>query len=159
MNQTKQINVFDVALYIVKNNPSSTTKMKLNKMIYYAHTKHLVQTKKPLLKEQIQTWIYGPVFPELCKQLKEFTYQPINPEVLSMGDVTKINETQKQIIDFIILLYGDKSPTFLTSQTHTEDVWKNNYYKHDVQTKNNIKNKDILEYFSKNDKHIINTNT
>ncbi|WP_339332520.1 Panacea domain-containing protein, partial [Paulownia witches'-broom phytoplasma] len=63
-----QINVFDVALYIVKNNPHPTTKMKLNKMIYYAHAKYLVQTKKPLVKEQIQAWIYGPVFPELCAQ-------------------------------------------------------------------------------------------
>ncbi|MEC4559030.1 MAG: hypothetical protein U9532_02590 ['Conium maculatum' witches'-broom phytoplasma] len=38
-NETK-INVFDVALYIVKNNHYQTTKMKLNKMIYYAHAKH-----------------------------------------------------------------------------------------------------------------------
>ncbi|WZN38499.1 hypothetical protein M33023_03340 [Candidatus Phytoplasma asteris] len=47
-------------------------------MIYYAHTKHLVQTKKPLVKEQTQAWIYGPVFTELCTQLKEFTYKPLN---------------------------------------------------------------------------------
>ncbi|AGL90544.1 Phage-Associated Protein [Candidatus Phytoplasma australiense] len=44
----ESINVFDVALYIIKNNPHSTTKMKLNKMIYYAHAKHLVKTKNLL---------------------------------------------------------------------------------------------------------------
>ncbi|AGL90610.1 Phage-Associated Protein [Strawberry lethal yellows phytoplasma (CPA) str. NZSb11] len=156
MNQTKQINVFDVALYIVKNNPSSTTKMKLNKMIYYAHAKHLVQTKKPLLKEQIQAWIYGPVFPELCKQLKDFTYQPINPEVLAMGDITKINATQKQILDFMIWLYGDASPNDLSSQTHMEHPWIKSYYKDydSGWSKKIIKNKDILEYFSENNKNI-----
>lgn len=78
IHKKDQINVFNISLYIVKNNHYSTTKMKLNKMIYYAHTKHLVQTKKPLVKEQTQAWIYGPVFTELCTQLKEFTYKPLN---------------------------------------------------------------------------------
>ncbi|QYC31219.1 DUF4065 domain-containing protein [Paulownia witches'-broom phytoplasma] len=149
-----QINVFDVALYIVKNNPHPTTKMKLNKMIYYAHAKYLVQTKKPLVKEQIQAWIYGPVFPELCAQVKEFTYKPLNPDSLSMGDETKINATQKQILDDIISLYGNKEASFLTQQTHEEDPWKNIYYINSDWSKNIIKNKDILEYFSKNTKHI-----
>ncbi|MGE9276564.1 MAG: Panacea domain-containing protein [Candidatus Phytoplasma pruni] len=154
MLNKEKVNVFDVALYIVKNNPHSTTKMKLNKMIYYAHAKHLVQTKKPLLKEQIQAWIYGPVFPELCTQLKEFTYKPLKPDSLSMGDITKINATQKQILDDIISLYGDKEAYFLSQQTHEEDPWKNVYYKNSNWSKNIIKNKDILEYFSKNAKHI-----
>ncbi|MBS2126639.1 DUF4065 domain-containing protein ['Fragaria x ananassa' phyllody phytoplasma] len=153
-NNKNQINVFDVGFYIVKNNPYPTTKMKLNKMIYYAHAKHLVKTKKPLVKEQIQAWIYGPVFPELCKQLKKFTYQPLNIDSLSIGDETKINATQKQILDDIISLYGNKEASFLSQQTHEEDPWKNTYYINSDWSKNIIKNKDILEYFSKNTKHI-----
>ncbi|WP_284928751.1 hypothetical protein [Candidatus Phytoplasma sp. AldY-WA1] len=61
-------------------------------------------------------------FPKLCTQLKEFTYKPLNPNSLSMGDVTKINATQKQILNDIILLYGDKEASFylnkLTKKTH-----------------------------------------
>ncbi|WP_339332522.1 type II toxin-antitoxin system antitoxin SocA domain-containing protein, partial [Paulownia witches'-broom phytoplasma] len=86
--------------------------------------------------------------------LKEFTYKPLNLDSLSMGDATKINATQKQILDDIISLYGNKEASFLSQQTHEEDPWKKIYYCNSDWSKNIIKNKDILEYFSKNTKHI-----
>ncbi|MEC4559031.1 MAG: type II toxin-antitoxin system antitoxin SocA domain-containing protein ['Conium maculatum' witches'-broom phytoplasma] len=106
--------------------------------------------KKPLLKEQIQAWIYGPVFPELCAQLKEFTYKPLNSDVVSIGDVTKINATQQQILDDIISLYGDKEANFLSQQTNEEDSWKNIYYINSDWSKNVIKDEMIKNYFMKN---------
>ncbi|AGL90543.1 Hypothetical Protein SLY_0627 [Strawberry lethal yellows phytoplasma (CPA) str. NZSb11] len=73
-----------------------------------------------------------------------------------MGDITKINATQKQILDFMILLYGDALPNDLSSQTHMEHPWIKSYYKDydSGWSKKIIKNKDILEYFSENNKNI-----
>ncbi|MDV3167080.1 MAG: hypothetical protein Q8784_01445 [Vigna little leaf phytoplasma] len=71
-----------------------------------------------------------------------------------MGDDTKINATQKQILDHIIALYGNEKADFLSQQTHEKDPWRDVYYNNSDWSKNIIKNKAILEYFSKNDEHI-----
>ncbi|WP_017193486.1 Panacea domain-containing protein [Vaccinium witches'-broom phytoplasma] len=70
-------NIFDIVNCIIGNNFFPVTKMKMNKMIYYAHAKSLVECNEPLVTEEMQAWIYEPVFPALTKVLKKFTYQPI----------------------------------------------------------------------------------
>lgn len=51
--------------------------MKLQKLVYYAHGWHLALRDKPLVKEKVQAWRYGPVFPTLYAEFRDFGKDPI----------------------------------------------------------------------------------
>ena len=46
------------------------TQMKLHKLVYFAHGICLAVYNKPLIKDEIQAWQYGPVVPELVSARK-----------------------------------------------------------------------------------------
>ncbi|NWN45520.1 Panacea domain-containing protein [Candidatus Phytoplasma pruni] len=143
----KKTNIFDIANYIIENNICPITKMKMNKMIYYAHAKSLVEYNEPLVTEEMQAWIYGPVFPTLTKVLKKFTYQPIPINTIKQGNSNKLTAQQKAILDTIIQKYGDKKASFLSHQTHDELPWLNAYDEHKPWSENVINDEDIKTYF------------
>jgi len=43
---------------------------------------------------------------------------------MSGGKPEKLTSTQIETIDAVLDFYGDKSPQWLSSLTHTEDPWK-----------------------------------
>ncbi|WEK82359.1 MAG: hypothetical protein PR2021_2890 [Candidatus Phytoplasma pruni] len=108
-----KINIFNIANYIIENNIFPVTQMKMNKMIYYAYAKSLVEYNEPLVTEEMQAWIYEPVFPTLTKFLKKkFTYQPIPINTIKCGKASKLTAQQKTIIDVIIQKYDNKKASF-----------------------------------------------
>ena len=46
------------------------TPMKLQKMLYLAHGIHLAAYDRPLLKEPIEAWSYGPIIPDVYQNFK-----------------------------------------------------------------------------------------
>jgi uncharacterized phage-associated protein len=44
--------------------------------------------------------------------------------IADLGDISKLNEDQKETIDAVIKYYGDKSPQWLSDLTHKEDPWR-----------------------------------
>ncbi|AGL90905.1 Panacea domain-containing protein [Candidatus Phytoplasma australiense] len=150
MKNNNQINVFDVANYIIENNPHKTTHMKLHKMIYYAYAKYLMKHNSlPNFKDSFRAWVYGPVLPELYNEFKEFTYLPIN-KLSPKGNSTKINSTLKKNIDFIIELYGAKTGNELADLTHQELPWELSYNGNITWDKNVILDQTIYDFFKNN---------
>ncbi|MFP7699431.1 Panacea domain-containing protein [Candidatus Phytoplasma pyri] len=146
MENKVQINVFDVANYIIKNNPNITTHMKLHKMIYYAYAKYLVHYyPTPLFTEKISAWLHGPVVNRLYPNFKNFYAKPINI-FTPKGDINKITPEIKTILDFIIQKYGVYTAGALRKKTHQEkpflDAYKTTYW-----IKNIITKKSIYDYF------------
>ena len=72
----KPVTVFDVAAYILANQPKSRpiTAWKLQKLVYYCQAWSLVWDEQPLFKEKILAWANGPVVKELYEQHKEQFY-------------------------------------------------------------------------------------
>lgn len=66
-------------------NDGTVTPMKLQKLVYFAHGWHWAFFGKPLIKEQIQVWAYGPVVPSLYREFKDLGNQPINRQALEMS--------------------------------------------------------------------------
>ncbi|MEC4559245.1 MAG: type II toxin-antitoxin system antitoxin SocA domain-containing protein ['Conium maculatum' witches'-broom phytoplasma] len=145
-----QINVFDVANYIIKNNPNITTHMKLHKMIYYAYAKYLINHYPiPLFPEKIAAWLHGPVINKLYPVFKTFLAQPIN--ILSpKGDINKITPEIKTILDFIIQKYGSFTGGELREKTHQEKPFLE-AYQTTHWVKNIITKKNIYDYFKDKD--------
>ncbi|GLH61020.1 DUF4065 domain-containing protein [Paulownia witches'-broom phytoplasma] len=152
MKNKNQINVFDVANYIIENNPHKTTHMKLHKMIYYAYAKYLVKCGSlDSFKDSFRAWVYGPVLPELYKEFKEFTYLPIN-KLSPKGNIKKINTSVdwKNVIDSIIELYGSATGNELSDLTHQELPWQLGYNSGGSWDENVISDEIIYKYFKNN---------
>ncbi|MFB5029947.1 MAG: hypothetical protein WJU30_00501 [Candidatus Phytoplasma pruni] len=90
-----KINIFNIANYIIENNIFPVTQMKMNKMIYYAYAKSLVEYNEPLVTEEMQAWIYEPVFPTLTKFLKKIHLPTNTHQYHKMWKSQQINRSTK----------------------------------------------------------------
>src|SRR5258708_6687363 len=77
------------------------TLMKLLKLVYFAHGWHLALTKKPLIKEEIEAWKFGPVAPDVYHVFKTNGAGPIkSPGEMFEGDLdSPIELTTPRITD------------------------------------------------------------
>lgn len=115
-----EVNVFDVAKYILQKQKELTT-MKLQKLVYYSQAWSLVWDEKELFLEDFQAWANGPVCPELFNTHRGlFT---ISKKQLKRGDLSKLNIIQRETIDSVLNYYGDKPAHWLSMLTHKERPW------------------------------------
>jgi uncharacterized phage-associated protein len=110
--------VFDVAAYILKKKKALTS-MKLQKLVFYAQAWSLVWDEKPLFKNRIEAWANGPVVPDLYKAHRGEFMISAEPK----GDPKKLTTSEKETIDIILDVYGNKSANWLSALTHAEQPW------------------------------------
>ena len=113
-----QIQVFDVAAYILERMETMTT-MKLQKLVYYSQAWSLVWDEKQLFEEDIEAWANGPVVRDLFdyhRGMYEISEMPI-------GNSRLLNQEQRDTIDAVLEYYGDKPAQWLIELTHMEDPW------------------------------------
>jgi len=67
-------------LEVAKRDGESLSAMKLQKLVYFAHGWHLALVDKPLFRESIEAWQFGPVVPELYHTFKRFGSDPVTEE-------------------------------------------------------------------------------
>ena len=137
------ISALDVAAYIL-NKLGQMTTMKLQKLIYYCQAWSLVWDEKPLFKEDIEAWAYGPVVREL------FNYhrgQFLISSVLT-GNPDLLDDQQKETIDAVLDYYGNMSSQWLSDLTHMEDPWKSTRMStSELERGNRIIPHDLLAYY------------
>ena len=112
-------NVHDVACYILKKHKPLTA-MKLQKLVYYCQAWALVWDEKPLFRERIEAWANGPVVPELYNEHKGVFQVWSNGK----GKSKNLTKDEKETIDAVLAVYGDKSSQWLSDLTHQEAPWK-----------------------------------
>lgn len=122
INNTRNLNVFDVAKYIL-DILGSTTTMKLQKLVYYCQAWSLVWDDKELFPEKIEAWANGPVVRELFTYLQGLFI--VTNKDLIRGNPKNLNSIQQETIEAVIKYYGDKPSQWLIDLTHNEDPWKN----------------------------------
>lgn len=90
------------------------TNMSLNKIAYFAHAASLAHYGRPLVDSPFEAWQYGPVHPQLYRQLKRFKDQPVTGRLTRVdletgGDVpyeVRLSQEEKDLIDRITVFYG-----------------------------------------------------
>ncbi|MFP7699433.1 Panacea domain-containing protein [Candidatus Phytoplasma pyri] len=148
-NNENEINIFDIAEYIIKRKQVKASNLKLNKLIYYCYAKYLVQTQgKKLISNPVQAWMYGPVFPDLYHALKKNKNNLIT-EIPNTSNII-LNFQQMKIINYVICKYGDYDPFVLMDKTHNEDPWYDTFPAHKLYSRRCISDEKILKYYSKN---------
>jgi uncharacterized phage-associated protein len=125
-----RIDPVELAKYVVVR-LGKTDHLKLQKLLYYIQSWHLVMFDKPLFEEDFKAWVHGPVLTSVWTDLKD--HSKLNAEVsikpqfraATIARVEKrLRKEQIELIDDVLEEYGTKSGYHLECLTHSEDPWK-----------------------------------
>ncbi len=95
------------------------TTLKLQKLLYYCQAWSLVWDEEPLFYEKIEAWANGPVIRDVFSvHRNQFKITKMN------GNPDNLSNLQKESINEILRVYGDKNSQWLADLTHAEDPWK-----------------------------------
>lgn len=144
----------------INSKGDTLTHKKLQKLLYYVDAWHMVYFEHPIIDEDFQAWVHGPVVPSVYNQYKEHGFREI--ELLNDEDTdveallneafenNGIDPDQQELVYKVLDQYGPLSAMELELLSHSEPPWK--------QTRNGLSpstastkaiDKDIvLEYFS-----------
>jgi uncharacterized phage-associated protein len=93
--------------------------LKLQKLVYLAHGWHLAFFGKPLIKNEVEAWRYGPVVPSLYREFKEFGGSTITRRARGWDtDALKADADARRLIDTVWSKYGKLSAAQLSTLTH-----------------------------------------
>lgn len=132
------LTIADKMLQVAKKAGEQLTPLQLMKLVYIANGMKLGLTGKPLFKDRIEAWQYGPVMPDLYHVTKRYGRDPIP---LNMIEETKpkIEPEDARIIETVYEKYGHLSGYALSQLTHQSGTpW-------DLVFQDGIKNNEISE--------------
>lgn len=146
----------DVARYFItlndnecKDEKSDLSKLKIQKLLYYAQGYYLALYNKPLFDEKILAWQHGPVVKEVYQGLKPLNpndnFIPTDTYIMRDDEIKKLGKNEKELIEDVFQLMGQYSAWRLRDKTHQEDPWRDNY----KEGKKNIEisQNDMKKYF------------
>lgn len=134
MEAIKKIGILDsqyLAEYILER-IGQASHLKLQKLLYYVQALHLAYFDAPIIKDEFEAWLHGPVSRKLYNALKdksilhtEVMFNPNNVDY-SPADIITQNLTieQKELIDEVIDGYGVLTSLQLENLSHKEQPWK-----------------------------------
>lgn len=99
------------------------TPLKLQKLIYLAHSLYLHRFRVPLVEEPIQAWKDGPVVKPVYGAYKNFEDAPITPSHRGLTPRVWPEEAEQTFAD-IWTCFGGYSALKLRSITHEAGPWK-----------------------------------
>jgi uncharacterized phage-associated protein/uncharacterized Zn finger protein (UPF0148 family) len=122
--------------------------LKLQKLVYYAQAWTLVFFNKPILEEDFQAWVHGPIIPNLYSNYNKFGKNPI-PKVTVL-DESIFDKDEKLILEGIWNVYGKYNAKYLEALIHEEDPWRNarGDCKEDEQCMNVITKEGMKDYYA-----------
>ena len=114
-------------LKLAKDVGDSLTPMQVLKLVYIAHGWMLGLYGRPLIRDDVQAWKYGPVISGLYNAMRDYRSSPvIQPLRAPNGDDLSANE--EHIIKQVYDIYGKKSGLALSRLTHaTGTPWDLTY--------------------------------
>ncbi len=119
-------NVKDIANKILaeasgSDNSGLICNMKLQKILYYMQGFFLAYFDKELFSDEIEAWMYGPVFTTIYEEYKKFE----NKGILYEGSVIEfLKKEERHLFREVYETYNRYSAVGLMYLTHSEDPWK-----------------------------------
>jgi uncharacterized phage-associated protein len=99
------------------------TNMKVQKLLYYSQSLHLVLYDRPLFDEEIQAWRYGPVCPPAYKFYSEFEANQL-PIPNKEESLRSLPDGIKELLEEVWEYFGGYHAYRLSNMTHEEFPWK-----------------------------------
>ena len=105
---------------------TGTTPMHIIKLVYLCHGWMLGIHNKPLIKEFVEAWRYGPVVPVVYHKFKSFRGDPV--DIVCEDNAEEFDSEQKNLIDEVLTAYKSYSALSLSTITHQPDTpWHHVY--------------------------------
>ena len=100
----------------------------------------------PLIKNDFEAWMYGPVLPDLYKRAKIYGAEPVL-NIFHDVDTSGFSETDEEsVIQFAVEKFGDLPGGRLVGITHRSNGgWDRNYRSDELHIR--IPKKDILDEY------------
>lgn len=92
-----------------------TTPMQLLKLIYICHGISLALTGKPLIRESVVAWAYGPVIPTIYHAFKDFGSSPIT---IMGAEQPTLSEDQRLLVREMVDAHNKFDGLQLSAMTH-----------------------------------------
>lgn len=131
MNISKPLQKLDPILlsdYILQNyGPMSH--LKLQKLLYYCDAYNLAYFGEPLIDEQFEAWVHGPVCREVYNSLRDKSI--LYSDVAFNGDYNPsetveltLTSDQQEVITHVLANLSKWTGLELEAATHDEDPWR-----------------------------------
>lgn len=102
-------------LQLARERGISLTPMQVLKLVYIAHGWMLALYHRPLIRDTVEAWQYGPVIPRLYSALRQYGGNPVTGTIGVAGQLDSAAESiLKQVLD----RYGHLSGPALSRLTH-----------------------------------------
>lgn len=128
-----EINLVDVKLLsdYISERGGRMSHLKLQKLLYYTQAFHLAYFDEPLIEDEFQAWLHGPVCRALFNRIRarsllytEFVYIP-RPGIFLPSELLPsfICQDQLDLINEVVDGYAKLSAKELEALTHADDPW------------------------------------
>ena len=111
-----------VARYLLERADASNrtlSPMKLIKLVYITHGWMLGLYGRPLIREDVEAWRYGPVIRELYQEVKQFRARPIPVDHIPPQADAIFDGLERSVMDQVHDIYGKRSAIQLSRMTHS----------------------------------------
>lgn len=121
----KRLNSHEVAKWFIYHNPSLASgyideNTKLNKLLYFSSLMYYCINEEILINEDFVAFPNGPVIQSVYRDYRYHSLRKM-PET---DNITGINEVQKQVLNIINFVYGEKDTASLVKESHEHSLWK-----------------------------------
>ncbi|MGB0867960.1 MAG: Panacea domain-containing protein [Flavobacteriales bacterium] len=127
----KSTQIANVFLQFAKEEDQQLKVMKLLKLVYIAHGYFLGHVKKPLIKDRIEAWQYGPVIPNLYHEIRAFKGDPIPLDQFIKEE--KVDEVVMGFLRIVWKHYKKFTGIQLSDKTHEKGTPWDEAYNHGVR--------------------------
>lgn len=122
MNENLKIK--NLASYVLKvaKKHGEVSHLKLQKLLYYVDCWHYVFMDKPLIHEDFQAWVHGPVLPSVYRNYGPELFAGIKP-IINNPDISWLSAEKQKLVDDVVNVYAKKTAYELECMTHAEAPW------------------------------------
>lgn len=107
---------------------SALTPMQLLKLVYIAHGWSLGLTGRPLIKDTVEAWQYGPVLPRLYESIRHYRGAPVTDSLPAPLARDELTEDEERFLGDVYRRYGQKDGLELSRLTHAPgSPWSKTY--------------------------------
>ncbi len=113
--------VRDVANYLLdqaRRDNRPLTPLQLIKLIYYCHGWYLGIHHKPLIRQYVEAWPYGPVIAIIYHRCKKYRDNPITQNLRGHWSQRDFTAIQRQLMNDVFVKYKHFTGLELSTLTH-----------------------------------------
>lgn len=123
-----KLNSVELAEYLLSKT-GAVSHLKLQKLLYYVQAYHLAILDEPIITEDFEAWMHGPVVRRVWDAYRHLSVKNDSFELTEAGQqnantvALKMNQDQRDLIDDVVAEYGQHSAYKLECLTHSEQPW------------------------------------